>query len=129
MPLIAAKTIIVSISLFHITLAFFFLTSPRTVSDQVLVYVMGESMGMVCLSPTPKSDCQEELGANKTPLVQPVSRGFDTQSPALAFLAVVLAMFGFSDLVSLSMPEEVGSLYYWGTQGSFPFPLLTPPNH
>ncbi|KND90089.1 hypothetical protein TOPH_05298 [Tolypocladium ophioglossoides CBS 100239] len=92
MPLIASKTIIVSISLFHMTLAFFFLTSPRTVSDKVLVYVMGESMGI------------------------PISRGFDTQHPALAFLAVVLAMFGLSDLVSLSMPEELGSLYYWGTQ-------------
>lgn len=27
-------------------------------------------------------------------------------------------MFGLSDLVSLSMPEELGALYYWGTQGA-----------
>ncbi|PHH92172.1 hypothetical protein CDD83_8558 [Cordyceps sp. RAO-2017] len=92
MPLIAAKTIITSVSLFHITIGFFFLTSPRTISDQVLVYVLGESMRM------------------------PTVRGFDTQSPVLAFLAVVLAMFGLSDLFALSMPEELGSLYYWGVQ-------------
>lgn len=47
MPLIAAKTIITSISLFHLTLAFFFLTNPRTIDEQAIVFVMGESMGMV----------------------------------------------------------------------------------
>ncbi|UNI17076.1 hypothetical protein JDV02_003454 [Purpureocillium takamizusanense] len=92
MPLIAAKTIITSVSLFHLTLAFFFLTNPRTIDEQAIVFVMGESMGM------------------------PAVRGFDAQSPALAFLAVVLALLGLSDLVSLSMPEELGALYYWGTQ-------------
>lgn len=47
MPLISSTTIITSISLFHLTLAFFFLTNPRAIDDQALVYVMGESMGMV----------------------------------------------------------------------------------
>lgn len=47
MPLISSTTIITSISLFHITLAYFFLTNPRTIDDQILVWVLGESMGMV----------------------------------------------------------------------------------
>lgn len=46
-----------------------------------------------------------------------MTRGFDVQSPVLAFLAVVLALFGLSDLMALSMPEELASLYYWGVQG------------
>lgn len=41
----------------------------------------------------------------------------DKQSPALGFLSVVLAFMGISDLVSLSMPEEVCLIYYWGAQG------------
>ncbi|KAJ6445214.1 increased loss of mitochondrial DNA protein 1 [Purpureocillium lavendulum] len=82
-PELLVNTIITSISLFHLTLAFFFLTNPRTIDDQAIVFIMGESMGM---------------------------------SPALAFLAAVLALLGLSDLVSLSMPEELGALYYWGTQ-------------
>lgn len=94
MALITAKTIITSISLFHLTLAFFFLNNPRTIDEQTLVYFLGESMGM------------------------PYARGFDNPSPALAFLAAVLALLGLSDLVSLSMPEEIGMVYYWGTQGS-----------
>lgn len=47
MALISAKTIITSLSLFHITLGFFFLTNPGTVADQAVVYVLGESMGLV----------------------------------------------------------------------------------
>ncbi|PFH56893.1 hypothetical protein XA68_15820 [Ophiocordyceps unilateralis] len=92
MPLIGSKTIITSVSLFHVTIAFFFLTDPHTIHDQILVYVLGESMGM------------------------PVARGFDAQSQPLAFLAAVLAMFGLCDLFALSMPEELSSLYYWGVQ-------------
>ncbi|KAL8366721.1 hypothetical protein RB595_010533 [Gaeumannomyces hyphopodioides] len=92
MALISANTIITSLSLFHITLGYFFLTSPVTVADQSLVFVMGEAMGM------------------------PYARSFDAQSPALAFLAVVLAFIGFADLASLSMPEEVAMVHHWGIQ-------------
>lgn len=92
MALISARTIITSLSLFHITLGFFFLTSPASVADQALVYVLGEAMGM------------------------PYSRAFDVPSPALAFLAVILAGWGFSDLITLSMPEEVWLVHYWGMQ-------------
>jgi hypothetical protein len=51
MALISARTIITSLSLFHLTLAYFFLASPKTINDQALVYVLGASMGMVRLSP------------------------------------------------------------------------------
>lgn len=47
MALISANTIITSVSLFHLTIAFFLLNSPKTIEDQALVYVLGESMGMV----------------------------------------------------------------------------------
>ena len=47
MALISAKTILTSVSLFHITLGFFFLTNPLTIADQALVYIIGEAMGMV----------------------------------------------------------------------------------
>lgn len=92
MALISGRTIITSLSLFHITLGFFFLTNPISVADQALVYVLGEAMGM------------------------PYSRAFDVPTPALAFLAVILAGWGFSDLITLSMPEEVCLVHYWGMQ-------------
>ncbi|KAK0391565.1 hypothetical protein NLU13_1065 [Sarocladium strictum] len=92
MGLITANTIITSVSLFHLTLAFFFLTNPKTVDDQALVFFLGESMGV------------------------PYARGFDTPSAPLGLLSAVLALLGISDLVSLSMPEEIGMIYYWGPQ-------------
>ncbi|KAK4241208.1 increased loss of mitochondrial DNA protein 1 [Achaetomium macrosporum] len=92
MALISAKTILTSLCLFHITLGFFFLTNPGTVADQPVVYLLGESMGL------------------------PHSRSFETQSPALAFLAVVLGIFGISDLVTLSLPDEICLVHYWGMQ-------------
>lgn len=51
MALISTKTILTSLSLFHITLAFFFFTNPETIADQALVYMLGEAMGMVCAPP------------------------------------------------------------------------------
>jgi len=50
MALISGKTIITSVSLFHITLGFFFLTNPGTIADQAVVYILGEAMGLVCVS-------------------------------------------------------------------------------
>jgi len=91
MALISAATIIRSISLFHITLAFFFLTSPATVADQSLVFVMGQAMRL------------------------PHVRAFDVQSAPLSFLAFVLSMLGVSDLVSIAGPEEI-AMYHWGSQ-------------
>ena len=92
MALISARTIISSLSFFHLTLGFFFLTSPVSLADQSLVYVVGDAMGM------------------------PTTPGFDVPSPALAFLAVVLAFMGITDIATLSLPEEAGMVHYWGTQ-------------
>ena len=102
MALISAKTIITSLSFFHLTLAFFFLTNPAAVADQAVVYLLGESMGL------------------------PDSRAFETQSPALAFLGVVLGLFGLTDLVTLSLPDEIGLVHHWGLQGISFSPLLPP---
>lgn len=93
MALISAKTILTSLSLFHITLGFFFLTNPLTVADQALVWILGEATGM------------------------PYERSFESQSPALAFLAVILAMMGITDIITLSLPEEISLIYHWGSQG------------
>ena len=91
MGLISGTTILTSLCLFHITLGFFFLTSPSSVADQAMVYVLGESMGL------------------------PHVRSFETPSPALAFLGVILFLFGITDLLTLSRDEfEVNE--HWGIQ-------------
>lgn len=39
------------------------------------------------------------------------------QSAPLAFLAAILILFGISDLVAVSMPEEIAR-HHWGAQGT-----------
>lgn len=96
MALISAKTIITSICLFHLTLGFFFLTNPATLADQGIVYLLGEAMGL------------------------PYARSFEAQSPAVAFLGVILASIGLCDLLTHSLPDDFSD-HYWAMQG-------TPPN-
>lgn len=47
MALISSRTIITSISLFHLTLSFFFLVNPSAIDDQAIVFILGESMHLV----------------------------------------------------------------------------------
>lgn len=47
MGLISGFTIVRAISLFHITAAYLFLTAPRMLSDQNVVFILGESMRLV----------------------------------------------------------------------------------
>ncbi|KAI1336257.1 increased loss of mitochondrial DNA protein 1 [Xylariaceae sp. FL0016] len=90
MALISTSTILTSLCLFHITLAFFFYTNPSAIADQALVWVLGETLGM------------------------PRTTHFSAPSPASSFLAVALFLTGLSDLITLSMPEEIWLVHYWG---------------
>ncbi|KAF2200811.1 hypothetical protein GQ43DRAFT_472365 [Delitschia confertaspora ATCC 74209] len=91
MAIVSALTIIRSLALFHITLAYFFLISPKTIANQNVVFLLGEAMQL----PTP--------------------RDFNKPSGATAFIAVLLAFFGLADLTAASLPDEVSDTY-WGTQ-------------
>ncbi|KAI1110524.1 increased loss of mitochondrial DNA protein 1 [Nemania sp. NC0429] len=92
MALISSSTILTSLCLFHITLAYFFYTNPHAIADQALVWVLGEATGM------------------------PQTQYFSTPSPTSSFLAVVLFFVGLSDLMTLSMPEEIWLIHYWAAQ-------------
>ncbi|KAI1643266.1 increased loss of mitochondrial DNA protein 1 [Daldinia loculata] len=92
MALISVKTILTSLCLFHITLAYFFYTNPNAISDQALVYVLGEAMGM------------------------PQTTAFANPSAVSSLLGVSLLLTGLSDLLTLSLPEEVWLIHYWGAQ-------------
>ncbi|KAK8055759.1 hypothetical protein PG993_000986 [Apiospora rasikravindrae] len=97
MALISAKTILTSLSLFHITLAFFFFTNPETIAEQALVYLLGEAMGM------------------------PMTTKFNLPPPVTSLLAMILLLVGLSDILSLSLPEEIWLVHHWGAQAPLRF--------
>lgn len=47
MALISVYTVIRAISLFHLTAAYLFLTAPKMITDQNVVFVLGESLRLV----------------------------------------------------------------------------------
>ncbi|KAI4198612.1 MAG: hypothetical protein LQ350_005203 [Teloschistes chrysophthalmus] len=91
MAIITSANIIRSLSLFHLSLSYFLITSPSTLTNQSLVFILGASMQL----PTPSS--------------------FANTSPASALTALVFALLGYTDLTACSLPEEV-SVYFWGSQ-------------
>ncbi|KAI9791921.1 MAG: hypothetical protein M1833_001303 [Piccolia ochrophora] len=91
MAILSGPTIIRALSLFHLTLGYFFLTAPQKVADQNLVFILGEAMGL------------------------PQVESFNSRSGPAAMLGAVLALVGVSDLLAVSLPEEVFP-FYWGNQ-------------
>ncbi|KAF2854566.1 hypothetical protein T440DRAFT_415919 [Plenodomus tracheiphilus IPT5] len=91
MAIISASAMIRSLSLFHITLAALLLKNPATLARQGVVLVLGQSMQL------------------------PNPRDFNKPTAATAFLAVLFAFIGLTDLTALSLSDEVFD-QFWGTQ-------------
>ncbi|KAF1836611.1 hypothetical protein BDW02DRAFT_493367 [Decorospora gaudefroyi] len=91
MAILSANNMIRSISLFHLTLAVILVRNPSLLSNQSIVLLLGESMQL----PTP--------------------RDFAKPSAATAFLAILFALIGLSDLAALSLPEAISD-EFWGLQ-------------
>ena len=49
MAFISAANMLRSISLFHLTIAYFLLVSPSVIADQNLVFILGEAMNLVSI--------------------------------------------------------------------------------
>ncbi|TGJ83029.1 hypothetical protein E0Z10_g5742 [Xylaria hypoxylon] len=121
MALISASTILTSLCLFHFTLAYFFYTNPHAIADQALVWVLGEATGMVRIAQIPQAsrasrDSRDSELIRYNTMPQPPTQYFSTPSPTSSFLAVILFFVGVSDLTTLSMPEEIWLVHYWGAQ-------------
>ncbi|TKA22468.1 hypothetical protein B0A50_08011 [Salinomyces thailandicus] len=88
MAIFSGFTLIRTVSLFHLTAAYLFLTNPRMLADQNVVFILGESMRL------------------------PHITTMDKPSEASAFLALILAFLGISDLTAASMEEGI-AIQYW----------------
>ena len=108
MALISAFTIIRAISLFHLTAAYFFLTAPRMIADQNVVFVLGESIRLVSPTSIPEAWSAAEIST------QPHVTSLDKPNEASAFIAVLLAFIGLADLTAASLDEET-ALQYWSS--------------
>ncbi len=106
MAILSGFTIIRALSLFHLTAAYFFLTAPKVITDQNVVYVLGEAIRVVHHSLLYGSHC------HLTDMSQPHVTTVDKPNEASAFIAVLLIFIGIADLTAASLDEEI-SLHYW----------------
>jgi hypothetical protein len=112
MAIISANTMIRSIALFHLTLAVVLLRNPALVSNQSVILLLGESMHLVRTSTLALHIYVFPQVANTA---QPTPRDFNKPSAATAFIAILFAFLGFSDLTALSLHEDVFD-QFWGLQ-------------
>lgn len=121
MAIISATNLLCSISLFHLTIAYFFLVSPSLIADQNLVYIFGAAMDLV--SQMRLMDCLSYTRSSRvcfSPLIITLTQSSPTStffkpSPPLAFLSASLTLLGIADLAAVTLPEEIFS-YYWSSQ-------------
>jgi hypothetical protein len=115
MAIISAGSMIRSLSLFHLTLAALLLKNPKLIANQSVVLVLGGSMQLV-RPPFPNSAPSHPLKKTTTANTpQPMPRDFSTPSAALAFVALLFAFLGISDLTAASLDDEIFDAY-WGAQ-------------
>ncbi|KAL1635185.1 hypothetical protein SLS56_001939 [Neofusicoccum ribis] len=88
MAIVSSFAIIRGLCLFHLTLAWYLLSAPRVIAEQNLVLLFGEAMRI----PEPT----QFLKANS----------------ATAVAAIFLSLLGLSDLVAVSMDEDI-AFPYW----------------
>jgi len=112
MAVMTASAMIRGLSLFHVTLAALLLKNPAIVAKQGVVLVLGQSMQLVRPTSRPKHDLVQITQIYPS---QPLPRDFNRPSAATAFLAILFAFIGLSDLTALSLSDEVFD-QFWGTQ-------------
>lgn len=109
MAIISSFAIIRGLCLFHLTLAWYLLSAPRIVAEQNLVFLFGEAMRIVRLPLI--SDDRYTLVLTQW-RKQPEPTQFLKPNSATAFAAIILAFLGLSDLIAVSMDEEI-AFPYW----------------
>lgn len=111
MAIISSTSLLRTISIFHLTTAYYLLTSPLKLADQNLVFILGAAMTIV----RPQPHLSPLTPPAKT-LIQPEAPpSLSLPSPALALASLFLALLSISDLTATNLDEEVAS-YYWSSQ-------------
>ncbi|KAK8256378.1 increased loss of mitochondrial DNA protein 1 [Phyllosticta capitalensis] len=111
MAVFSAFNLIRGMSLFHMTLAYYMLSAPRAIADQNLVFLLGEAMRII-FTPSPSTIIPL---TPLSPHLQSEPTAFAKPSSATAFAAIFLALLGVSDLLAVSMDEEI-AFPYWANQ-------------
>lgn len=105
MSVLSSTTLLRTLSIFHLTIAYTLLTNPQIIATQNLVFILGRALQIPSVSALLPSD-----------VAHPASVSFNTPgSPALGLAALFLGFLSLSDLTALFMPDEIHNMY-WAAQ-------------
>jgi len=107
MAIITSQMLLRSLSILHLTLAFYLVISPSIVASQSLVHVLGASMQIPHAGPSFMS------GSSTSSISS--SNAFSSPNAAAALAGLFLTFLALSDLTAVALPEEIYS-YYWSAQ-------------
>lgn len=112
MPLITSSLLLRTLSTFHLTLAYYLLTSPATITTHNVVGLLGASLNIPSAVPTHFS------ASNST-----ANTAITVPNAATAFLALIFFYFAIADFTSAGLRDEVYH-EYWGAQAPVRLILL-----
>lgn len=92
MAVLSSTTLLRTLSLFHLTLAYYLITAPSILVQQNLVVVLGAAMDLPLPSPS-----------------------LSVPSSATALAGAFIALLAISDFTASGMPEEISSMF-WSSQ-------------
>ena len=92
MAVLSSSALLRALSIFHLTLAYYLLTTPSILAEQNLVIILGAAMDI----PLP-------------------SETLSTPSSATGFAALLLIVIAFFDITAPGVEDEVGGAY-WSSQ-------------
>lgn len=112
MPLISSTTLLRTLSIFHLTVAYTLLTNPQIIATQNLVVILGRALEIPSISTLLSPDVAHPAFVSYTP-----------GSPALGLAALFLGFLGLSDLTALFMSDEIHNMY-WAAQAAVRLAVL-----
>jgi hypothetical protein len=105
---ISSYTLIRSVSLLHLTAAYFFLYKPQLLTEHNMVVILGEAMQLVRLFFLLPTLSQPSYSFSS----QPPTSAFSNPTEVTALVAILLAFLAISDLLAVSLPDRT-CLEYW----------------
>lgn len=107
MPLLSSAILLRTVSLYHLTLAFYLLTSPSIISTHPLVSILGASLNIPPAIPTHYSASSSLSLSSSSALSSP--------NAATGLLAIVFAYWSLTDFTAAGLRDEVYH-EFWGAQ-------------
>lgn len=123
MPFFTSGTLIRIFSLYHITLAYFLVSSPTTLANHPLVSILGEAMRIPSFSTSLRPNSTPNNQGSPFHQPAPPAQSLVEPAPATALAGLFLALIAIIDFTAGALPDEA-YLTHWIAQTTVRLPVF-----